>query len=79
MLMIEAGGSYIVNASDSGHIVVILRTVHPLTGELSDCLGFRLSPHNAFLLSERLRREAVDVSAPNNPGAGQAIILNWRG
>jgi hypothetical protein len=62
--MINADALHCVTAGDDGHVVVLLRSAHPLTGEPIDCLGFRLSPHHALFLSERLRREALDVIAP---------------
>lgn len=79
MLTIEADACHAVSASDDGQIVVILRSAHPLTGEISDCLGFRLSPHQALLLSDQLRRGAADVAAPSHAIGKTADVLNWPG
>lgn len=79
MLIVEAEEGHAACANDDGAIVVILRNTHPLTGDIGDCLGFRLSPHQALLLSERLRHEAIKLAAPVPVPKCTASVIRWRG
>ncbi|MFN4025381.1 MAG: hypothetical protein ACK4MQ_11145 [Hyphomonas sp.] len=78
MLIVEAEEGHAACANDDGAIVVILRNTHPLTGDICDCLGFCLSPHQALLLSERLRHEAIKMAAPAQVPKSTARVMRWR-
>jgi hypothetical protein len=59
MLLIEAELKPEVRKGADGRIVLILRTLHPVSEKESDCLGVRFSVHHALFVSEQLRRSAL--------------------
>tara|TARA_R110000850_G_scaffold10620_4_gene37660 strand:- start:28330 stop:28524 length:195 start_codon:yes stop_codon:yes gene_type:complete len=46
-------------SKDTDEVIAALVAQHPLDGEGIECAAFRLSPHEALLLSSRLKQIAA--------------------
>lgn len=59
MIVLDAKGPTPDVVDGTNEIVVVFRAIHPVSGEACDSAIIQLSVHNAFFLSEQLRRVSI--------------------
>ena len=59
MLVLKADAHHGVQRDGDGMLVVMLKSRHPITGEISEAGAIVMSAHNGLYLSEALRQETI--------------------
>ena len=68
MLILKADAHHEVKRDADGMLVVLLKSRHPITGELGEAGAIVMSAHNALFLSEALRQETIiEISVKRKP------------